>query len=665
MTQAEVDAYVTKSLTGEHHVDYQHERLANGKYQRILVPAELALGIWNQGRGWLRAGALALVARHGLAALPGFLHKERLTYLDYERADDWLAAILSFDSPRIALLVARIAARRKKHRRAARSWLSAHASTAALGLVPVAVGALGADRDDAESALLVLVESGHAAAVRDAGERYGAATAQVITALLARDPLSLGQTPPKLPEYLHPERLPPLRLTSGARLPDPAHAAVLEMLAISSLEAPYPGLARLTEIDPRTLGALACALLEQWLLADSPGRHEWLLHSVVHFPSVEGERRLTSLARDWARRDKAKAERACLALAVLASDTAFMHLGHIAETSRFNDLRKTVRHLLDEAAAVRGLSREELEDRTVPDLGLDPDGKLRVSFGKREFVASLDAALGLVVKDGDGVVMRALPRKTKDDDDALAKAGSEQLKALRTDAAAIAARQIRRLERAMVGGRHFSLADFRARIAMHPVLAPLSRALVWLAADPAKPTQALAFRVAEDGSFASVTDDTVTLGEHSSISVAHPLQLGEQVRGWSTLFADYEIIQPFEQLGRETFTCSAVEANASTTQRFAGLELEAKKLLGSLESRDFERNDPGNVSSYRRTLASRDGEVTAELAISPGFEISYLSEGPHPQTLGALRLSSATFGALTPSAYSELIRDLEALRRSA
>lgn len=616
---------------------------------------------WNRGEGWLETGAVAWVARHGLAALPGFLHHDRLGYLDYEGADDFRAAILSFVSPRAALLVARIAARRKAHRRAARAWLTAHAETAALGLIPAAVGAMGPDRDDAEAALALLAAAGHAAAVTAAATRYGADVRGVVDALLARDPLRARQPPPKLPAFLRLERLPPVRLASGAPLPASAIAALVEMIAISSLEVPYPGLARLAALDPASLGAFAQGLLEQWLLADSPGRHAWMLHAAVYFPSAESERRLTGLARDWARRDKAKAERACVALAALASDVALMHLGHIAATSRFAELRTTVSQLLDEAAAARGLDRDALEDRTVPDLGLDADGRLRVSFGARAFTASLDAGLGLVIKDERGTALRSLPRKTKDDDPALADAALARLKALKADAAATAARQLRRLEQAMVRGRRWSLPDFRARVVTHPLLAAIARALVWRAVDG---DRAQTFRVAEDGTFASVDDALLTLGPACQVSVAHPLDLGDDASAWAALFADYELIQPFAQLARETYACPPAEVTATRTPRFAGLSVPATSLLGALEARDFERSSPGSVAAYRRTVATRRGAAVATIELSPGFEIVDLADGARPQTLGDLHLAAgATFGEVDPIAYSELVRDLEALRR--
>ena len=73
---------------------------------------------------------------------------------------------------------------------------------------------------------------------------------------------------------------------------------------------------------------------------------------------------------------------------------------------------------------------------------------------------------------------------------------------------------------------------------------------------------------------------------------------------------------------------------------------------------------PGSVAAYRRPVATRRGAAVATLELSPGFEIADLADGARPQTLGDLHLSAdATFGDVDPIAYSELIRDLEALRR--
>jgi hypothetical protein len=429
---------------------------------------------------YAQGGPLALVATHGLAALPGFLANERLTNLDYEEAPLHMAAISSFESPRIAPLFARIATRRKAQRRAALAWLALRPRLAATGLVPAAVGEHGAARDEAEAALVHLAGRGAHEEIRAAAESYGERALAAIDALLARDPLAIDARPPKLPDFLRVADLPAVRVHDGARLPTAAIEALVEMLSIARLDDPYAGIAVVREAcEPGSLASFTSALLEQWLLAGAPGRHEWMLHAIAHFPSDETTRRIALLAREWARRDRAKAARACETLATLATDTALLHLGHIAETSRFNDLRELARSLLDEAALARGITRDELEDRTVPDLGLGPDGTLPVSFGERGFVASLDARLALVVRDAGGAVVGGLPRKQKGDDAAMAKAAVARLRALRTDATAIAERQIRRLERAMVRGRALASRDFVELVVRHPLLMHLARGLVW------------------------------------------------------------------------------------------------------------------------------------------------------------------------------------------
>ncbi|MGC4091174.1 MAG: DUF4132 domain-containing protein [Polyangiaceae bacterium] len=664
MTVDEVEAHLARAKEHRVSADSSYQRLPAGGLEHVRVPPELGLQLWNQQKAYLFAGPLEFLSQHGLAALPGFLANSPLSHLDYEGADAHLQALSAIESPRIAPLFARIAARRKHHRGAAYAWLKRHAALAARGLIPVAVGPLGRERDEAEAALLYLNAQG-AAAVREALTQFSPDVRAIVEGLLARDPLVIAVQPPKLPPFLRAADLPALRRVDGARLPDSARDALIELLSAVPLDNGYPGFVQLqSELDAASAAAFAGALLEQWLLAGGNGRFEWMLHGVARFPSVETTRRLALLARDWARRDRSKAERACATLAAIASDLALLHLGQIAETSRFQELRESVRSALDEAASARGLTRDELEDRTVPDLGLDDDGKLRLSFGARSFVASLDASLTVCVRDPDGKLLRAAPRKTSQDDPALAKAALERLKQLKSDAESIAARQIRRLERAMVVGRSFSAVDFRMRIAAHPVMMHLARALLWEALDEAG--AASAFRIAEDGSFAGVTDSTFTIESDARVRLLHPVHSRTQTLGaWTTLFSDYQVIQPFEQLARACYACSDAERGLSSSARVSGVVVDATRLLGLMESRGYERNDRGMVSAYLRHITTASGSVLAQLGFSPGIEIAYLSQGS-PQTLGQLELSKGgspvTFAELDAVAYSELMRDLEQLR---
>lgn len=621
------------------------------------VPRDDGLRAWCAGRAFATVGPLGMLALHGLGAIPGFLAFDWPKWLGRDGSEEYLVAATSIVSPRVALPIARVAARRKRWRRVALAWLVRHAKESATGLLPFALGPLGDDRDDAEAALVYLSRRGSDDVVRSVARAYG--VEEQTAFLLERDPLAIDVKAPRAPAFLRPEALPPVRLRSGARLDADAMEALLELLRVAPIEPPYPGIAHVREAcDEESLAALARELVEEWLLAGAPGKHEWMLHSAVHFPSEDGTRRVASAAREWARKDRNKARRACTALAAIGSDLALMHLGHIAETSRFDELRSEARALLEEVAAERRLSADELADRTVPDLDLE-GGTITLSFGPRSFAVRLDETLTPYVADGAGR-LRSLPRAVKSDDAALAKAARARFSQLKTDAAAIAAREIQRLERAMIEGRTWTAADLDTRIVRHPLTGLLARRLVWDAVDECE------LRIAEDGTLSSSSDDALTLAPEARIRIAHPLRMRDRAR-WTELFADYEIIQPFEQLAREVFEMNAGEAAESRIVRFDGATAPAKRVLGMLEARGWRRNDEGHVSAYLREVRSRAGvRLEAALKLHPGISIEDLAGAPD-QRLGAIELyerarrTPVKLAELDEVAFSELVRDAGAL----
>jgi hypothetical protein len=500
-----------------------------------------------------------------------------------------------------------------------------HAEMAAMGLVPDALGKSGEARDDAELALRQMTQKGARDSILAAAKTYGDEAARAVDALVSRDPLEIDATVPKAPDFLRRKDLPPVLLKSGARLPDDAVDALVEMLRVAPLDPPYAGVAMLREAcDESSLSAFARELAEQWLLAGANGRFDWMLFALAHFPSTENARRAGQLARDWARRDRKKALRACMVLATIGDDLALLHLGHVAATSRFDDLKEAARGLLDEAAAARGLTRDALDDRIVPDLDLSD-----IPFGKRKLAVSLDEGLVPFI-----VGEKQFPRsKTADE-----KAAKVRWDALKKDAAAIADRQIRRFEAAMVSGREWSAADFETYVAKHALLRHLARRLVWS-------VQNASFRVAEDGSYADVHDAPFTLARDARVGIPHPaLMLEDDRTAWATVFADYKIAQPFEQLGRAT---------GARVKRDA-FKVKATKVLGTLESRGWKRNDRGHVTVYLRALRS-GGE--ARLPISPGISMEYLRDADD-QTIAGVELPPNASDAVD---LAEITRDLDAL----
>lgn len=618
---------------------------------RYSLPPEEAVAAWNDGRGYLQ-DILRFVAEHGLACMPGFTKDRRLNYLDYEGAEAWILAYESLDSPLAAPLWARVFSGRKKWRSAARRWMRADARRAADGLVPAAFGAKGRDKRDAEAALRELATAGEQDVLRAAAAVHGAEASAAMESFLARDPLIVDAKAPKLPAFLNTTQLPRL-LVGGKHLAEEHRAAFIEVLSLA--EADYPGYAQLREsLDASSVESFVLALLDMWARQGGPGRHDWMLRAALAFPSEPVVRAVCDHARAWARSKGAAAERACAALAHLGavneSDVAALHLAHIAATTRFVALRKEAAAHLEFIAAARGLTRDELDDRSTPDLGLDERGELSLSFGEVHLKVQPSENLGVILRKGDEVI-RSFPRIAKsasDDEKNARKKAKARYDAFKKDLAAISKRQLQRLENSMCSGRAWSLDDAKRYFFEHPLARHLARGLVWLS------DEGVTFRLTRDGTFADAHDDETSAG--GNVRIAHVLEL-EDTAVWSGVFSDYEIIQPVLQLGRPTNALTKAETKSGEVERFAGTKVKAAKVLGLLESRGWQRDSNNHISSF--STKGRDGGVFT-LHLQGSIEMDYLSSG-EKVAVGLLRVEEGAAHRASAVSVSEVLYDLTSL----
>ena len=381
-------------------------------------------------------------------------------------------------------------------------------------------------------------------------------------------------------------------------------------------------------------------------------------------------RKLTPLVRAWP--GEGGHARAVTGLGVLegiGTDVALMHLHGVAQKVPFKGIKERAAEKIAAIAKARGLSPEELADRLVPGFGLDDDGSLVLDFGPRSFRVGFDELLRPDVQTAEGTRVADLPKPNKGDDAEKAKAAVETWKALKKDVRAAASIQLARLEVAMCAERRWTEEVFRAFLLGHPLLVHLVRRLVWgvYEADGKKALTGT-FRVAEDRSLASDDDEAFTLPEGEAIGIAHKLALGDVLAArWSGVLGDYEILQPFPQLARETFAMTEADAAATALTRAQGWKVPTGKVLG-LDARGWRRGPPqdaGVVCWYEKPVGG--GRVlTLELS---GIYTGAIAESPE-QELGNVHLVDGStwrrdglhkLGELTPIAYSELVRDLDTL----
>ncbi|MFC9996825.1 DUF4132 domain-containing protein [Nocardia sp. NPDC127526] len=558
----------------------------------------------------------------------------------------------------------------------ATTWFDRHIATAAPDLIAAALDKPARPRKQAWAALHLLARRGHRDLLLATAAGYGSAAVAALEAELITDPLLLlPATIPALPSWLIPAALPPIVLRDNRRaLPAEAVTTVCTMLAFPDEHGRYAGVDRIREAgDPVSLAEFAWALFETWGAVSYPAADGWVLRALGRLGDDETARRLTPLIRAWPGESAhQRAANGMVALAEIGTDIALMQLNGIAEKVKFKGIKTEAQRMIARIAQQRGLTAEQLADRLVPDLGLSANGVLHLDFGPRQFIVGLDEQLRPTVSDADGTPRKSLPKPGGKDDPELAAAAVKQFSAFKKDVKTIASGQIRRLEHAMVAGRRWSPAEHRQLFVDHPLVRQLTRRLVWAIVDPDGAVTG-SVRIAEDGSLADAHDEPVTPPGDARLGIAHPLHLSHTLAAWGEVFADYEILQPFPQLDRETYRLTEEEAAADRLERFMGIKVPVGNVMG-LSPRGWEREAPGDNGDSRCVFRAF-GSVSVMVDVDPGFSAGmppnargdhqelyrvWLNDGgpDHHWWRGA---KTAPFGVLDPVLASEVLRDLEYL----
>ncbi|RRR96880.1 DUF4132 domain-containing protein [Glycomyces terrestris] len=581
--EGEREAWAEASVSGERDWTEDAERIAElAPHHQVRVlacaPPELTahfLPEWQPQPGYISPEVLQrLLAAHGDAAAE-----------QVATAAGWDASMRGVLAPIANLTAARLVAdalvRLKTMRPMAFAWLDRHAADAAALLVPDALGKAKKPRAAAEAALRYIAAHRGPDTVRDAAGRYGPDAAAAIEPLVDVDPfLPAGVTIPEPGPWVSAFALPQLLLPGGERaLPDSVVRDAATVLALGTPDYEYAGVAVLAETcDRASLTRFSWALFEQWLTAGAPWDQSWALTQLMHFGDDRTVRELQALVARWPGENQHhRAVKGLQVLGAIGTETALRAIQHIGEKAKFSAIKEEAREQITAIAQNLGLSAEQLADRLVPDFGLRDEAALVLDYGPRQFKVGFDEQLKPFVTDADGKPRKSLPKPAAKDDADLAEAAYQRFAALRKDLRTVAADQVKRLERAMVTGRAWTPAEFREHLVEHPLVWHLARRLVWTADDGAGP---VAFRLAEDRTCTGVEEDEFALADTALVRVAHPVVLGDETAAWAEVFADYEIVQPFPQLGRETDAFTDEEVATGHLTRFEGASVPVGALLG-------------------------------------------------------------------------------------
>lgn len=468
--------------------------------------------------------------------------------------------------------------------------------------------------------------------------------------------------PKKLPTIAQPAALPPL-VFDGQRLGIAEVETLLQ--ALRTTDRTHPLLTALREHVPaNTLDSYSLVVLNQWIDGGAPAKDNWMMVGAGAIGGDDFVLTLTPLIRKWPGESQHKRATYGLdALRNVGSNLALQQISGIAQKVKFAAIKKRAGEAMEEISEDLGLSRDELEDRIMPDGGLDEHGRRVFSYGPRSFVAMLTPECKVVTRlldeDGrpTGKPKASLPKPNKSDDEELAAAAKKEYGLLKKALTTAAKNQVIRFEDAMVSGRSWSAEEFKQYLAPNPLVRSLLAGVVWGVYTAGQRT-ALA-RLDDQGALVDVNDEPVELSDSARVRIVHPLDLSEEEKtAWSEIHADFELQEAFPQLSRVVYALPAEQGDRLELADVSQAEIDKYSLAGPPKKHGWQRGDAydnGTFKVFIRYFESAD--VTAVIKHEGlSIDLEFGADGAVIESVYLVRGEKTTgaieWGEKSPSAYT-------------
>ena len=355
-----------------------------------------------------------------------------------------------------------------------------------------------------------------------------------------------------------------------------------------------------------------------------------------------------------------KVGNACVnVLAELPGLEPVSQLSRLAQRIKYDTAQRLIEEALNRAAEKAGVSREQLEEMSTPDCGLGLDGTRTERWGEYSARISITdtASVFLEWSDASGKALKSVPAYVKEHH------GEEWKDLQRTvkDMEKMLSAHRSRIERLLLTQRAIGIATLRSSYLDHPLLADMSRRLIW------QFDCGLGFW--QDGRLMDSGGRGIDLAAQRTARLWHPASSDVQtIFHWRCWLEDRGIRQPFKQAHREVYLITSVERETGTySNRFAAHVLRQSQFAALAGQRGWEfrvmgqwdsHNTPtlqlpqfGLRATYEVDFPANEQEVTGHhiyLLIRTG-EVRFLDSDGMPQRLESI----------PPVVFSEVMRDVD------
>jgi len=345
--------------------------------------------------------------------------------------------------------------------------------------------------------------------------------------------------------------------------------------------------------------------------------------SALYFCAIHGGQKMVDTLirniKEWSEAMRsAIAAETVFALALNGSNEALMNVDNMSRKFKNKRVRAAAVEAMAAAADTLGITSEELADRIVPDLGFDRNLCRVFDYGKRQFNVYLKPSLEMEVFSGDKQI-KTLPKPGTTDDKETAEAAFNEFKEVKKQLKNVVATQRSRLEYVLMCDRKWTSENWEKLFVGNAVMHCFAVGLIWGIYE--KGSLKDTFRYMDDGSFTTADGDEFILPNDAQIGLVHPLELTEdQISVWKEQLSDYELTQPFDQLGRMVFRPEDKELPCNSLTRFEDTTVNSVAMINKMTKNGWYKGDAEDAGYfyyfYREDVKSRtlnaDGSTTYE-----------------------------------------------------
>ena len=270
-------------------------------------------------------------------------------------------------------------------------------------------------------------------------------------------------------------------------------------------------------------------------------------------------------------------------LEAMGTFEALAQLSNSRNRIKTPSLSEALTAALQRAAKKQQLPLEDLVELVVPTHGLELAGIRLEALGAVEARLEVSGSCDVQLRwFRNGAEVKSPPEEVKREHASELKELQAAAKEMKTALAA----QKTRVEGMMLTGRTLAYPGWRERYADHPLLARMSRLLVWRFAN----SNGERLGIPLDGLPLDIEGNPLEdLGAGTTVRLWHPIEAGvSAIEAWREFLVSREISQPFKQAYREIYILTAAEEATHTySNRFAAHVLKQHQMNALARSRGW------------------------------------------------------------------------------